>query len=362
MDDADLKSRLATELTDLTALTGVSGHEQAVVEYLRGAMVPFADRVTVDPLGNLYAARSGGDGPHLMVAAHSDEIGALVAGVDPGGFVRFEVIGGMTGALLVGRKVRVKNHLGVVGVRPQHLQSPEEAHTVPPAREMYIDLGVDSTEAVARLGIRVGDQITWESGLEPTANPDRVVGKGIDNRIGCLLALELLRRMRGIDLPGPLTVAVAVQEEVGMKGARVAAERVRPDCALVVDTTPCPDTPDSRGARTFPMRLGHGPVLQVASGQHGSGFLMPESVRDYLIRVAEDAGIPYQLAVFAFGNTDATAIYDSAGGIPTAIATMPRRYSHSPVEMLDLNDAVATLHLCEQVVTRVREFPLGLSH
>jgi endoglucanase len=275
--------------------------------------------------------------------------------VEADGFVRFQIVGGASEAMLIGRKIRIRGQRGVVGVRPGHLQSPAEARTAPEVGELYVDLGFTSAEQVAALGIRIGDGITWQSELEPTANPDRLVGKAVDNRVGCLVLLELLRSLQGADLPGTLSVVVAVQEEVGLKGARVAAERVRPDAAMVVDTVPCADTPDSRQVRTFPIGIGRGPVFQVSSGPHAGGYLMPESVRDYLVSLAQEENLPYQLATFSFGNTDAAAIY--ATGIPTAVATIPRRYSHSPVEMLDLNDALATLRLCQAVVRRSAEFP-----
>lgn len=360
MIDGGEKARFRQDLLDLTALDGVSGHERPVVEHLRRAMEPLADSVEVDVLGNLYARRRGGAGPHLMVSAHSDEIGGLVSSIEPDGFLRFVVVGGVSELLLVGRKVRVSGHRGVIGVRPGHLQSPAEARTAPEAGDLYIDLGLESGEAVTALGIRVGDCLTWQSELEPTANPDRLVGKGVDNRTGCVVLLELLRALQGAALPGPLSAVVAVQEEVGLKGARIAAERVRPDAALVIDTVPCADTPDSRHVRTFPVGLGRGPVLQVSSGPKGGGYLLPEGIRDYLVRLCEEEGIPYQLATFPFGNTDAASVYVSAGGIPTAAVTIPRRYSHSPVEMLDLNDVLATVRLCRAVVERVAEFPAGI--
>lgn len=355
----DTKSRLCDELRELAAIDAVSGHEGPVIEWLRERMAPLVDRLEIDAMGNIYAARDG-QGPHLMVSAHSDEIGALVSAIEPDGFIRFTPVGGMSEMLLVGRKVRVGGRRGVVGVRAGHLLSPQEARTVPEAGELYIDLGFDSREAVEALGITIGDGITWQSEVEPVANANRVVGKGIDNRIGCLMVLELLRALHGRDIPCTLTVVVAVQEEVGLKGARVAAEHVRPDGALVVDTVPCADTPDSRQVRTFPVTLGAGPVFQTSSGPRGSGYLMPETVRQFLIDVAEREDIPYQLATFSFGNTDAGAVYTAARGIPTAVATIPRRYSHSPVEMLDLDDAVATLRLCQAVVEHAGSFPRGM--
>jgi len=355
--DSHEKTRFRDDLAALTMLDGVSGHEHQVAEYLRQAMEPLAGTVELDALGNVYATRRGGNGPHLMVVVHSDEIGLLVAAVEPDAFIRLQQVGGAPEALLVGRKVRVRGRRGVIGVRPGHLTSPQEARTTPEIGELYLDLGLQSSAEVFALGIRIGDQVTWQSELEPTANPDRVVGKAIDNRVGCLVMLEVLRSLQGEELPGTLTVAIAVQEEVGLKGARIVAERVRPDCALVVDTVPCADTPDSRQVRSFPVALGRGPVFQVSSGPRGSGYLMPERVRDYLIDLAEGEGIPYQLASFPFGNTDASSVYVSAGGIPTAVATIPRRYSHSPVEMLDLNDALATIRVCQAVVRGVERFP-----
>lgn len=361
MEDKDWKARFARELTELAAIDGISGHEGAVIRRLREMLTPLADRVEVDTLGNLYAYRAGGDAPHLMVEAHSDEIGGLVADILPDGFLRFEIVGGVHEALLIGRKVTVGGHPGVVGVRPGHLLSPAEARTVPELRDLYIDLGLESHQAVLALGVRPGDQITWQSAVEPTANPDRIAGKGIDNRFGCVTLIELLRALKDVALPGPLTAVIAVQEEVGLKGAGVAAERVKPDRALVIDTTPCPDTPDSRGASTFPVRLGAGPVIQVSSGSHARGFLLPERIRAYLCRLADEASIPYQVVPFAFGNTDASSIQLAAGGIPTAAVTVPRRYSHSPVELLDLNDALATFRFAQEVIRHVVDFPPGLA-
>ncbi|HZU12252.1 MAG TPA: M20/M25/M40 family metallo-hydrolase [Chloroflexota bacterium] len=349
--------RFRDELARLTSIDGVSGHEQAVVAYLREQMTPLADEVSVDPMGNLYARRNGGNGPHLMVEAHSDEIGGLVSAITAEGFLRFQAVGGVNEIVLTARRVRVAGHPGIIGIRPGHLLTAADARTVPGIEDLYIDLGLESAEEVRALGIRPGDQVVWESELQPTSNPNRINGKGIDNRSSCLILLEMMRSLQGQELPGTLTAVVAVQEEVGLKGARVAAEKLRPEAALVIDTVPCPDTPDIQ-VNTFPVTLGRGPVFQVSSGSHASGYIMPETIRDYLIQVADAAGIPYQLGTLAYTDTDASAIRDV--GISTAVATIPRRYSHSPVEMLDLNDALATLRLAQEVVRTMGEFPRGI--
>jgi putative aminopeptidase len=346
--------RLFDELASLTAIDGVSGHEGPVIAALRERFAPIVPNVTIDTMGNLYARRDGGGGPHVMIEAHSDEIGFLVAAIEPDGWLRVQAVGGVSAAVAQGRMVQVRGVDGVIGLRSGHLSRGAAAPV--DLDGLYVDLGFDSREQIERLGIRVGDGVVIQNPLRRLANRTRIAGKGIDNRAGCVVLLETLRALGDASLAGPLTAVVAVQEEVGMKGARVAAERVRPDLAIVVDTVPCADTPDSHGVTTFPVRLGGGPVVQVSSGGAASGYLMPEWVRDTIVSLADAADIPYQLAAFAFGDTDASGIYDAAGGIPTVVVTMPRRYSHSPVEVLDLRDLEAAIRLCVEIVRHADRF------
>jgi endoglucanase len=346
---------LFDELASLTAIDGVSGHEGPVFRALRERFAPLVSTVEVDTVGNLYARREGRNGPHVMIEAHSDEIGYLVAAIEPDGWLRIQAVGGVSPAFSQGRVVRVHGVTGVIGLRSGHLSRGEPAPPVD-LDGLYVDLGFDSRDAVEQLGVRIGDGVVLQGELRRLANTDRVVGKAIDNRTGCVVLLETLRALGDAPSAGPLTAVVAVQEEVGLKGARVAAERVRPALAIVVDTVPCADTPDSRGVTTFPARLGAGPVIQVSSGRAGSGYLMPEWVRDAIVSIATEAGIPYQLATFAFGDTDASSIYTAAGGIPTAVVTIPRRYSHSPVEVMDLNDVASAIRLCVELVRRADRF------
>jgi putative aminopeptidase FrvX len=345
---------LFDELSALTAIDGVSGHEGPVIAALRERFAGIVSDVTVDAMGNLYARREGGSGRHVMIEAHSDEIGFLVAAIEPDGWLRVQAVGGVSPAVAQGRVVAVRGATGVIGLRSGHLSRGEISPV--DLDGLYVDLGFDSREQVERLGIRVGDGVVLQNPLRRLANATRIAGKAIDNRAGCVVLLETLRALASESLAGPLTAVVAVQEEVGMKGARIAAERVRPDLAIVVDTVPCADTPDSHGVTTFPARLGAGPVVQISSGRAASGYLMPEWVRDTVVSLADAAGIPYQLAAFAFGDTDASGIYDAAGGIPTVVVTMPRRYSHSPVEVLDLRDLESAIRLCGEIVRHADRF------
>ena len=187
----------------------------------------------------------------------------------------------MIETLLVARKVRVGNVPGIVGVKAGHLQRPDEQRTVPPIRDLYIDVGYDTAAEVAALGIHTGTPITYDAPLSELTNGDRVYGKAVDNRISCAILLQLLERLQGTTLNGTLTCAVAVQEEVGLRGAQVLAYRLNPDYIIVIDTMPSGDTPEMRMAQDANVRIGAGPVIRLMSGGGGGGghHMPPQMVR-----------------------------------------------------------------------------------
>jgi endoglucanase len=346
------REQLFALLRELAELDGVAGHEQPVVARLIQLLQPFAESVEVDSFGNIFAPLpSPVERPVLMLSAHSDEIGLLVKGIEPNGFLRVEKVGGVVDSLLPGRHVRVRGYRGVVGVRPGHLLTPEEQRAVPPVRELYVDLGFDSAEEVLALGIRVGDPVAYDEPVERLANPRRVSGKAVDNRVSCAVLVLLARQLAGAGLRCKPVLVVTVQEEVGLRGAQMAAYRLAPDAALVVDTVPAGGTPDTDLVRDLGIRIGGGPVLALASGL-GSvrGHLAHPGMRDFLLRVAQDCGVPVQCALFPRSTSDLAAVHLERGGIPSMVVNIPRRYAHSPVETLDLDDAVATLELLEAAV------------
>ena len=343
------KQALFKSLKELTDLDGVSGFEHDVVAYLREAFADCADEVTVDSMGNLYARRHGsGPGPHLMLEAHSDEIGAVVKSIDPQGFLRMQPLGGVSPAMLVGRRVRVGGHLGIIGVKSGHLQTPEERKSVLGVEALYIDMGVSTDDEVQALGIEIGDPIAYHSPLKRLAGGDRVTGKAIDNRIGCAILLELFRELADTTPAGPVTAVVAVQEEIGLRGARVAAYTLQPDYAVVVDTFMAGDTPDVDYFTEMPAAIGQGPVLLLTNSAH----IGHRGVNRYVREAARAAEVPLQLATVGQGMaaTDAGAIYLARRGVPTAGIGLARRYSHTPLCVLDLNDAAGTQHLLRALV------------
>ncbi len=345
-----LKQELTELLGQLTDIPGISGQEMLVVRDLRDRFEKVSDSVEVDAFGNIFALKRGRPGgPKLMIAAHSDEIGAMVRSIEKSGYLRLEKVGGTLDPLLLGRKVRVNGHLGVVGVKAGHLQSPDERTKVVSSNNLYIDVGADSDSEVRDMGIRIGDPIVYVSELESMTNPDRVVGKAIDDRIGCALLLKLFERLADTELAGDLYAVITVQEEVGLRGARVATYRLNPDYAIALDTIPSGDTPDIDTNKELPIRIGRGPVFPLLAGGGIRGNIMHPGFKNFLIDVAEEAGVPYQLATFSGGTTDISAIHLEREGIVSGAVTMPRRYSHSPVEVLDMNDAVNTLLLLEAI-------------
>lgn len=348
VDRESLRGELKSLLGELAAIDGVSGHEQAVVSRLRDLFQAEAFEVDVDSYGNLYArVNEGGRGPSLMIAAHSDEIGAVVKSIEPNGMIRFERIGGIVETLIIGRQVRIRGHRGVVGVKAGHIQTADERGRAPGIRELYVDMGMDSDTDVASLGIRVGDAIAYDAPMQELANPNRVSGKALDNRVSCAVLVLLARRLKGASLDSTVHLVVTVQEEVGLRGAMMAAYRVNPDAAIVVDTVPSGGTPDVDYHRDLRMKIGDGPVLALASRGGASGHIHHPGMRDFLRSCANDAGIRVQESIFYGGTSDVSAVHLQRGGIPSGVINIARRYSHSPVEMLDIDDAVDTLLLLE---------------
>ena len=348
--DHNLLEALRTDLAELTALHAPSGAEQPVIARLKELFTSLADSVEIDHMGNLTATREGPTGaPHVVVAAHADEIGAMVASIEPEGFLRLLPIGGVQARLLEGRPVWVGGRPGVIGARSGHLTPTSEQGRGVSVADLYVDLGVDDAASVEALGVRVGDPVVVLSELRTLAGT-RVAGKGIDNRASCVILLHLLRHFQQHALPCRLTALVAVQEEVGLRGATVAFTRLKPDLAIVIDTFPAAGTPDTRHM-SYTSRIGRGVLITPSSSSGSHGYLLPRAARNAIIAAAERIDVPYQLAVTAGGVTDAAAAHLVAGGIATLELKLPRRYSHSPVEMLDLNDLAAALALTQELVT-----------
>ncbi|MCA1029719.1 M42 family peptidase [Bacillus timonensis] len=345
-----MKQAFIEKLKTLASIQGTPGQEMSVVKQLKEWFTPLADRVEVDHMGNLYAYLEGKkSGPTLMVSAHSDEIGCVVRDIDNRGFIRIERTGGMIESLLIGRKVNVNGHFGVIGVKAGHLQTPEERKRIPSIYELYVDVGATSSEQVREMGIEIGDPISYISEIEHFTNKDLICGKAIDNRSCCVLLLDLFEAVQDRDFTGTLVGVIAVQEEVGLRGAKVASYKINPDYAIVLDTIPCADTPDSLGSG-YPVGIGRGPVIPALAGGSVRGNIMAPQMKKVIIATSKRLEIPYQLAVMTGATTDVAAVHLERDGILAGAITFARRYSHSPVEMADVNDFEKGLHLLKELV------------
>lgn len=345
--------KIKAYLRELTALSGISGSEGDVARCLAGHLRTLADRVTVDDYGNVIAERAGGEAPSLMIAAHSDEIGAMVRAILPEGFLRFHTIGFVGHAVLPGTRVLVAGKFpGVIGSQPAHLESEADRARVKSPAQLFVDIGARGEQEVRAWGVREGDPITFGSELVELHNTGRVMGKAIDNRIGCAVLIRVFEELRDEPLPCPLYGVVNVQEEIGSRGAKMTASRIHPRWAIALDTVPADDTPLS-SEKLF--ELGKGPVIQLIEGKAEQyiGTIIHPKIRDYILRTAEAEEITLQFST-AYGHwsTDAALIHTSGTGIPTGLVSIARRYAHSPNEVLDLDDASAAVRLLTALVRR----------
>jgi putative aminopeptidase len=354
--DGDRTKRgLKQTLRDLASLHGVSGFEQAVVRYFRDRVRGLATQVETDRYGNVVATKRGRrEAPVLMLSAHMDEIGFIVKAIEPDGFLRFDRIGGAGDALLGCRQVDVNGHFGLIGSISGHLGSPERLASVPPVSELYIDVGASSSSAVAAMGIRVGDPVSFMGELADFDGGDRVCGKGMDDRAGLAILIQVLAETEQAVPFGCLKAVATVLEQVGHRGAAMSAFRLAPDYAIAIDGVPAGDTPDLSATKDIPVAMGKGPVILLATSTGAAnirGNIAHPALKRHLLAAADAERIPVQLATtINRGSTEAGLIHISRGGVPAISVGVPRRYSYSPHEMIDLDDAAAAVRLLTRFV------------
>jgi len=334
-------------LQKLLSVGAPSGHEGPAAAIWREE-ASFAEPST-DGLGSSIA-RLGDSSPLLAVVGHIDEIGLVVTHIDENGFLWFAPIGGWDPQVLVGQRVEVRGRdglvPGVVGRKPIHLLDPDQRKKVVELKGLHIDVGAADRDEAAAL-LRVGDPVTIAADPVALAG-ERLVSRAMDNRLGAYVALEALRRCHERDsLKGSFAAVAAVQEEIGLFGARTAAFEVRPDLAVAVDVTHATDAPgvDEKQIGSHP--LGSGPAI-------GRGSTLSPKVFELLVETAEEAGIEHTVSASGRAtSTDADAIQISRSGIPTGLVSIPLRYMHSPVELVDLGDVEATVELIAAFAARI---------
>jgi putative aminopeptidase FrvX len=338
-------------LIKLLTAAGPSGYEQAPAAVFREAAGAFAE-VTFDSVGSSVARVPGtAGGKSVAIVGHIDEIGLMVHHIDDDGFLWFTGVGGWDPVILVGQRVEIATRdggvLGVVGKKPIHLlRDPEERKKAPELKGLHIDIGAkDGDEARSR--VRIGDVAVIAG--EPVEYPNgRLVSRSMDNRLGCFVALETARLVAEAGgAPGDVYAAAVAQEEITFAGARTTAYSLNPDVAIAVDVTFATDPPGTDEKELGSHKFGSGPVIN-------RGSTMDPAVFEVLYETAEAEGIPFTVSASARSTgTDADAIHITREGIPTGVVSVPLRYMHSPVEMVQLDDVENTARLLAAFAQRL---------
>ena len=337
-------------LEKLSNVYGVTGREDEVASLMKKLLKPYVDEVKEDKLGNVIGTKKGEkNAPKVMLAAHMDEIGLLVKTITKEGFLHFAKIGGIDDRILLAQKVLVfteKGPLhGIVGSKPPHIQKEEERKRVIPYDELFIDIGATSQEEANKMGVKVGDAICFDVKFAKIKE-NTVIGKAFDDRIGCVIMIEALKRLKKTECT--IYAVGTVQEEVGLRGAATAAFGIYPDFGIALDVTISGDTPEVKETDA-PIKMRKGPSITVADG----GMIVPRKVLRLMIDAAEENKIPYQLETGLPGSTDAARILLTRDGVPSGVISIPTRYIHSPTSLLNLEDVENAVKLLVAIIQKI---------
>jgi endoglucanase len=322
----------------LTEIPGGSGFEEKVIEFMAAELKKHLSDVSIDPMGNVIG-KTGKGTKSVMLCVHTDEMCLLVKYIDPRGYIFFDLNGMFDERVLLSTKVDICTdkgiYTGVVGVKNRHLMNPEDLKRSISVSELWIDVGAESAEEVQSWGIEIGDPIVYHPHFQ-SIGKDTIISKAIDNRAGCAILIDLAERMKKEKIDYQLFLVAAVQEEVGSRGAKVAAQSLSPDMAIVVDTVPAADpiTPPQLATD----ECGKGPAIRSMDvNALGQGTIYSKKIRQKLMATAVKNKIPHQKDIFRTW-TDASTIHTSGKGIPCGGVYIPRRYSHSPGELIKWSD------------------------
>ena len=323
-------------LQRLCEAKGISGDEGAVRSVIIDEIKDYAD-YRVDPLGNLLVHKKGKEPAKskLMLSAHMDEVGLMVTDVTSEGYLKFDEVGGIDRRVLPGKAVTVgKNDVyGVIGVKPIHLCKGEESNNIPEYSEMYIDIGAESAQQAMEV-VSLGDSVVYASPF--LQNGHTLNSKAIDDRFGCYCLIELIKS----DLPYDMDFAFVVQEEVGLRGAKVAAYTLDPEFALVVETTTSAEIPEVKKTKQV-CNLGDGAVISVMDRR----TIYDKEMIDYALSIASKHQIKAQIKRAVAGGNDAGAIHQSRSGVRTLAASLACRYLHAPSTVASKADCEAMTEL-----------------
>lgn len=332
-------------LKKLVESPSVSGSEKNVRDLLVKELKPHVNEVRIDKIGNLIA-RKGSGSPKIMITAHMDEIGLMVKHVDDNGFISFEPIGGWDKRILQAQKFKIHGSkgplIGVIGSKPIHLQEKEEEKRVTKIKDMFMDVGARSKKEVEKMGVNVGDFITQHGELN-RLGVSRFTGYGFDDRVGCLELIEVVKNLK--KFKGTVYAVGTVKEEIGLVGIRGSAFGINPDIVIALDTTISGDTPGIKPHETT-AKIGGGPALMIKDAIS----IIQDEIKKWVQGIAKRNKIPLQFDILSGGATDSSIVPTIREGIPSLAILTPSRYTHTPVEVVDMNDVKNSVKLVAELV------------
>ncbi|SFB37093.1 endoglucanase [Lentibacillus halodurans] len=330
---------------NMTELQGAPGNEHAVRQFMRGELEKYADKVVQDNLGGVFGVKNG-DGPRVMVAGHMDEVGFMVTQITKNGMVRFQTLGGWWSQVLLAQRVQIMTDngpvIGVIGSTPPHNLTSEQRKKPMDTKDMLIDIGADDREDAEKIGVKPGQSIVPICPFTPMANEKKILAKAWDNRYGCGLSIELLKELQNETVPNELYTGATVQEEVGLRGAKVAANMIQPDIFFALDASPANDM--SGSDQEFG-QLGKGALLRIFD----RSMITHRGMREFILDTAESSDIPYQFFV-SQGGTDAGSVHVSNDGVPSAVVGICSRYIHTSSSIIHVDDYQAAKELLVKLV------------
>lgn len=342
-----------TMLKELTDAKAISGNEKEARDVMKKYISPYAEEVYTDHLGSLIAKKTGQeDGPKVMVAGHLDEVGFMVTRIDDKGFLYFQTIGGWWNQVMLAQRVTVMTSkgdiTGVIGSKPPHILSPEARKKPVEIKDMFIDIGAANKEEAEEFGIEPGNSVVPYFEFTQMNNEKMLLAKAWDNRIGCAIAIDVLKGLKDTEHPNTVYGVGTIQEEVGLRGAKTSAHLIEPDVAFGVDVGIAGDTPGISD-KEADSKLGEGPQIIL----YDASMISHKGVRELVVETAREKDIPFQYSSMAGGGTDSGAIHLTANGVPALSITIATRYIHSHAAILHRDDFENAVKLIIEVIKKL---------
>lgn len=344
-----------TLLKQLTDIDGIAGHEYDVKQAMRELIEPNSDEMIFDNLGGVFGKKRAESGNKtVMIAGHLDEIGFMVTKIDDNGYIKFTPVGGWWNQVMLSQKVTITTEngdkiRGIIGSKPPHVLSAEERKNTVDMKAMFIDVGAKDKAEVEAAGIEIGNMITPYSEFETLLNDNYMTAKAFDNRYGCALAVDVLDELKNEKVDVNVVAGANVQEEVGLRGAKVAAHKIKPDLAIAVDVCVAYDSPGME--KDGDVKLGQGPTVMALDGSNIGHVGLFRHVK----KVAKAHNIDLQFDTMPGGGTDAGNIHTALDGIPSIVISVPLRYMHSNVSVLHQDDYKKAVQLVTEVVKALND-------